>query len=420
MKNCLIITTKFPPSGGIGVQRVTKFAKYMPEYGYNPIVVTIPEWSDRSKKDPSMLKELSPELEVHRPFYFDYRKIVPGDIAKLFKGIERKYLFPDSFRIWCPSAMRTVKKIASQKKIDAVFVTCKSFSLMRLIKPLRELLGVPVILDLRDPFSFNYYNIDKPEKYKKRVLELEIEAFAHASAVTTVTPFIADKYRSLYPGSQVHKITNGYDPADFPDPATVRKSSELKQFAIGYNGTFSKMVPLEPVAKALSEIYDGTGIRISLNIATPMDVSAVRKSLKGLIDRGLLNHLGFLPHKESILRLYDSNLLLMSLADDKKTEGVYSGKILEYLNIDRPVLLLNKKGSNLDDLIISTRKGVTVEINDGNGIKETILQFYEAWKNGTANAGPDRNETGKYSFDNLTKNLTDIMNNLIERNKNEN
>lgn len=415
MKNCLIITTKFPPSGGIGVQRVTKFCKYLPEYGYDPIVVTIPVWSDRSKKDPSMLKELSPELEIHRPFYYDYRKIVPGDIAKLFKGIERRYLFPDSFRIWCPFALRTVKKIAAEKKIDAVFVTCKSFSLMRLIKPLKELLGVPVILDLRDPFSFNYYNIDKPEKYMKRIEELEKEAFAHASAVTTVTPFITEKYRSLYPGSKIYKITNGFDPADFPDPGTVRKSSELQHFSIGYNGTFSKMVPLEPVAKALCAIYDGTGIMISLNIATPMDISAVRRSLKGLIERGLLNHLGFLPHKESILRLYDSNLLLMSLADDKKTEGVYSGKILEYLNIDRPVLLLNKKGGNLDDLIISTRKGVTVGINDEKGIKDTILEFYEAWKNGTASAEPDMNEIQKYSFKNLTKNLTNIMNDLINK-----
>ncbi len=415
MNNCLIITTKFPPSGGIGVQRVTKFCKYLPEYGYDPIVVTIPVWSDRSKKDPSMLKELSPELEIHRPFYYDYRKIVPGDIAKLFKGIERKFLFPDSFRIWCPFALRTIKKIASEKKIDAVFVTCKSFSLMHLIKPLKELLGVPVILDLRDPFSFNYYNIDKPEKYKKRIEVLEKEAFAHASAVTTVTPFITEKYRSLYPDSKIYKITNGFDPADFPDPGTFRKSSELQHFSIGYNGTFSKMVPLEPVAKALCAIYDETGVMINLNIATPMDISAVRRSLKGLIDRGLLNHLGFLPHKKSILRLYDSSLLLMSLADDKKTEGVYSGKILEYLNIDRPVLLLNKKGGNLDDLIISARKGVTVGINDEKGIKDTILEFYEAWKNGTANAEPDMNEIQKYSFKYLTKNLTDIMTDLINK-----
>jgi len=420
LKNCLIITTKFPPSGGIGVQRVTKFAKYLPEYGYKPIVVTIPVWSDRSKKDPSMLKEVDPGLEVHRPFYFDHRKIIPGDVAKLFRGLERKYLFPDSFRIWCPFALKTIKKIASEKKINVVFVTCKSFSLMHLIKPLKELLGVPVILDLRDPFSFNYYNINKPDKYKKRILELEKESFSNAAAITTVTPFISEKYRSLYPDSKIYKITNGFDPADFPEPSKVKPVSELSEFAIGYNGTFSKMVPLDMVAKILCRIYDEDKISIKLNIATSIDHSVVKRSLSSLIDRGLLNYRGFLPHRESILKLYESNVLLMVLADDDKTEGVYSGKILEYLNIDRPILLLNRKGSDLDRLIISTHKGITVSINDEAEIKNAVINFYNCWKNGSGTTSPDLTEISKYNLNNLTNNLSEIMNNLIKENSHEN
>jgi len=420
LKNCLIITTKFPPSGGIGVQRVTKFAKYLPEYGYKPIVVTIPVWSDRSRKDPSMLNELDPGLEIFRPFYFDYRKIIPGDVAKLFRGLERKYLFPDSFRIWCPFALKRIKKISSEKKIDVVFVTCKSFSLMHLIKPLKELLGVPVILDLRDPFSFNYYNIDKPEEYKKRTLELEKESFSNASAITTVTPFITEKYRSLYPDSKIFKITNGFDPSDFPEPSKATPASELKEFSIGYNGTFSKMVPLDTVAKVLCRLFDEDKIDIKLNLATPMDQSTVKRSLSGLIDRGLLNYRGFLPHRESILKLYESNILLMVLADDKKTEGVYSGKILEYLNIDRPVLLLNRKGSNLDELIDSTRKGITVNINDEVDIRNAVMKFYSDWKSRSGFLTPDLNEISKYNLKNLTKNLSEIMNNLIKENSHEN
>ncbi|MBU4486398.1 MAG: glycosyltransferase [Candidatus Delongbacteria bacterium] len=415
MKNCVIITTNFPPTGGIGVQRVTKFAKYLPDFGFNPIIVTIPAWSNRQKKDPSMLSELNPDLEIHRPFYFDYRKIIPGDIAKLFKSIERKYLFPDNFKLWCPFALNTIKKIAAVKKIDVVFITCKSFSLLHLVKPLKEMLGVPVIADFRDPFSFNYYNIDKPDKYKNRILELEEKAFNTASAITTVTPFIADEYNRIYPKSEIHLITNGFDPFDFPDINSVKKSSELKEFSLGYNGTFSKMVPLDTVAKVLCGIYDDLKISIKLNIATPMDITAVKKSLGGLMDRGLLNYHGFLPHKDSILKLYETNLLLMVLADDRKTEGVYSGKILEYLNIDRPVLLLNKKGSNLDDLITSTKKGVTVSISDEKEIRDAILRFYESWKNNSSFVSPDRNEIEKYNFRNLTEKLSQIMSNLLNK-----
>ena len=41
MKNVLIISYYWPPSGGGGVQRVLKFCKYLPDYGWNPIVLTV-------------------------------------------------------------------------------------------------------------------------------------------------------------------------------------------------------------------------------------------------------------------------------------------------------------------------------------------------------------------------------------------
>ncbi|HMT12896.1 MAG TPA: glycosyl transferase, partial [Ignavibacteria bacterium] len=41
MKKVLIISYYFPPSGGPGVQRVLKFVKYLPEFGWQPIVLTV-------------------------------------------------------------------------------------------------------------------------------------------------------------------------------------------------------------------------------------------------------------------------------------------------------------------------------------------------------------------------------------------
>ena len=37
----LIITHKFPPIGGVAGMRMLKFAKYLPEYGWHPIVLTV-------------------------------------------------------------------------------------------------------------------------------------------------------------------------------------------------------------------------------------------------------------------------------------------------------------------------------------------------------------------------------------------
>ena len=40
MKRVLIVTYYWPPSGGSGVQRWVKFAKYLPAAGWQPVVYT--------------------------------------------------------------------------------------------------------------------------------------------------------------------------------------------------------------------------------------------------------------------------------------------------------------------------------------------------------------------------------------------
>ena len=40
MKRVLVITYYWPPSGGSGVQRWVKFAKYLPQEGWQPVIYT--------------------------------------------------------------------------------------------------------------------------------------------------------------------------------------------------------------------------------------------------------------------------------------------------------------------------------------------------------------------------------------------
>jgi hypothetical protein len=57
VKRVLIITYYWPPSGGAGVQRWLKFSKYLPEFGWQPVIYT-PENPDFSIKDESFLKDI--------------------------------------------------------------------------------------------------------------------------------------------------------------------------------------------------------------------------------------------------------------------------------------------------------------------------------------------------------------------------
>ncbi|MEP2026729.1 MAG: glycosyl transferase, partial [Reichenbachiella sp.] len=83
-KKVLIITYYWPPSGGGGVQRWLKFAKYLPQFGWEPIVFT-PENPEFDLKDDSLKKDISPELEVIKfPIWEPF-----GVYKKLFKKKEK-------------------------------------------------------------------------------------------------------------------------------------------------------------------------------------------------------------------------------------------------------------------------------------------------------------------------------------------
>lgn len=76
----LVITYYWPPSGGSGVQRWLKTSKYLPQYGWEPVIYT-PLNPDVNSVDESLLKDVSPDLEVIK------RKIVePYGFYKVLTG----------------------------------------------------------------------------------------------------------------------------------------------------------------------------------------------------------------------------------------------------------------------------------------------------------------------------------------------
>ncbi|MCF6353232.1 MAG: glycosyl transferase, partial [Cyclobacteriaceae bacterium] len=78
-KKVLIITYYWPPSGGGGVQRWLKMAKYLPTYGWEPIIFT-PQNPDFELKDEGLLKDVATDtkvlkLPIWEPFGL-YRKLM--------------------------------------------------------------------------------------------------------------------------------------------------------------------------------------------------------------------------------------------------------------------------------------------------------------------------------------------------------
>lgn len=413
MKTVIILAANFPPTGGVGVIRTLKFVKYLPSFGWEPIIVTLP---NRSKRiiDDSLLVEIPSTAEVHRPFFFDYRKIIPGDIAKLIRPIERKLNYPDKYVQWNHFAFRYIKdKILPKRKIDLIYTSVGPHSTLLLAQKLKQHFNIPFVVDFRDPFSFSQYSIlDSKSKWSNKARKIEKSVFEDADHINNVSKIWKEKYERLYPEitTKSSLIPNGYDEEDFKH---LTKKVRNKIFTIGYNGTFSRIVPIEPLIAAMIEIHKTEKISIKLSMATPIKLRKLKSKYPYLFHNGLIDYKGFLPHKESLQNLYRSDAAILILNDIPATEGMIPAKTFEYLRINTPILLLHRKGSFLSKLIEDTGTGFTVNINDRTEIVNGLLTLYKNWEHCKLDHNPNWEEIKKYERKYLTQKLSNIFNRLI-------
>src|SRR5690625_2104140 len=149
MKKVLIITYYWPPAGGSGVKRWLKFAKYLPEFGVEPIIYT-PKNPTYSILDKDLENEVPPGLKIVRK-----RIKKPYLLANLFSGkethqisslnitetksqsalqkfllyIRDNFFIPDTGILWKDPSVRFLKKNIAKKNIDTIITTGPPHSL---------------------------------------------------------------------------------------------------------------------------------------------------------------------------------------------------------------------------------------------------------------------------------------------------
>ncbi|MBL7970684.1 MAG: glycosyl transferase, partial [Prolixibacteraceae bacterium] len=143
MKRVLIITYYWPPSGGAGVQRWLKFAKYLPEFGWQPVILTVdPKYASYPQRDESLLAEIDDRCLVYttRSFeLYDLYKLISGKkevpyggfaneskgglLQPVFKFLRGNFLLPDPRKGWNKFALKKAVELIRQFNIDTVITT---------------------------------------------------------------------------------------------------------------------------------------------------------------------------------------------------------------------------------------------------------------------------------------------------------
>jgi hypothetical protein len=239
-KRVLIITYYWPPTGASGVQRWLKFAKYLPENGWTPVIYT-PENPERPAIDHSLEADIPAGTEIitHPIFepYGLYKKLTgrradesiqvgfvsesekPGWLETTSRWLRGNCLIPDARRFWIRPSVRRLTTYLKEHPVDAIVSTGPPHSMHLIALKLSKRFGTPWLADFRDPWSRFYYNDDLlfTKRTRRKQLKLEQSVLHNASRVITVSSLIRDELQEIG-GRSVDVIHNGYDPADFENP----------------------------------------------------------------------------------------------------------------------------------------------------------------------------------------------------------
>ncbi len=422
MKKVLVIVYYWPPSGGAGVQRWLKFVKYLPQFGWQPTVITTTN-GDYPAIDESLCKEVPAGIKVIRtktPTFGKLFKKINGKnsdvpygslessskdslLKKLSFWFRLNLVVPDARKVWNKYAYRAASKELLTNKYDAVVTSGPPHSTHLVGLKLKKKYNIKWIADFRDPWTkidyldeYNRWKIIQKidEKYEKKVYDL-CNRFIYSN------PLIIKNFKK---STKTYFLSNGYDKDDFK---VFKKVKNLDKFEINYFGIISiERNPLS-VLKSVNKIFEEKNNRnIRINFW-----GNIHQSVKDILisnDKyNIVNIYSYIPHKEMIEYLVNSNLLLVVVNKIKSKEGVFPGKILEYLGSGVEILGIGPEDGDAAKILKETKCGKMFDYDKVDDIANFVETKYQEWKDGKT-FSPSK-EVEKYSKINQTKQLAEIL-----------
>lgn len=440
MKRVLIITYYWPPSSSAGVQRWLKFSKYLPEYGWEPIIYT-PLNPNAFAKDKSLEKDISQNLSViKRPIwepYSFYKKLLGNNkssktisvnpinnaeektFIKSFSLWVRANLFiPDPRVFWIWPSVKFLKKYLSAHPVDTIVSTGPPHSMHLIAQKVSRATGIKWIADFRDPWTKIYYFKHLPLCRAASWLHAKLELSVIKDADTVIAISNGDKInyedKIIANGGNtpVFNIPNGFDPDDFLYEEKTPESS----FCLTYTGSFSYECNLSSLWIVLAEISkNNADFKKDLKIMLLGKIdSQIILSIK---NQGLgenLNVFGHVPHSETTVLQQQACLLLLPLRKEPEAQSIIPGKFFEYLASGKHVLAFGPANGDLAKILKETSSGEIFAWDDKTNLKTAILNHYNIYlaSKQDKNTNPISKKTNliyKYSRKELTAKLSEIL-----------
>lgn len=339
-RRVLLIAYHFPPiRGSSGVQRTLQFARHLPKYGWEPLVVSVdPRAYPAVGSD--LMADVANGMPVVRAFALDSARHLA--VRGRYLGVTA---FPDRWLTWWPFGVLACLRLIKRYRPKVLWSTFPIATAHLIGLTVRKLTGLPWVADFRDPMVQEAQRLSKIAGPTWRRLEGSI--VRNASGCVFVTRGAMLDHAARYPDRSSESwavIENGYDETAFAgaetrlDPPKRGRGARVRLLHSGilYGNGRDPGPFLQAVARlhrarpgALEVVLRGSGISLSSvheRLAADLEISEVVRVLPPI------------GYRDAIAEMLDADALIV--IQGRVYNRQIPAKAYEYLRAGRPILAL--------------------------------------------------------------------------------
>ena len=445
----LLITYAFPPVAYVGVQRSLKYCRYLPDFGWEPVVLTARP-SRVAHTDDALLRQIPARVRVHRTLDMDPAKwldalarrrsgssvavagsldaagshSIPRQVPHqgLVARLKRLVILlltgiPDSHVFWLPFAFLRGFWLLLVERVDVIYSTSPPHSTHLVAVLLARCFRKNCVIDFRDPWDTRSAGeppgrrptwAGRMESWMKRKV---VQGAAH---IFTVSSGECEDLRREFghiEATRFSVITNGYDPADFAHElpiVTQPRRVTLTHAGTIYSGAAGRFFD------ALSELLrEEPDLSRRLCVQLVGDVADEYQELLSELRRsGVLEMHGLQSHKRALGMMLQSDALLILLGAAQFGPAEIPAKVFEYMHADKPIITVARPGE-LVTMVERSGLGVPLAPDDINETKRILRSLSHHAGQGIWQRSADPAYVGQFERRRLTERLAAVLNTVL-------
>lgn len=402
----ICIVDSFPPAEKQVSIRTLEFSKRLVKNNIFPIILT-QKIGRNTFLNNSLINEIPYSLNIHRNLF---RQLKNRYSRFLRDCLFKFYYFLGSIPFLNYRVQKILKK---NKNVKFIYTSVPEFYIHIVGFLLKKRFHLPLVVEYRDPWSFNPYNGKKFREIIDKInLRIERKILNSADVIITISPALKMFLNTYFPFIKKKPIIT------IPHGLNLRKNDTFyekkpKEIIFSFTGTLYEKRDITPLLEIISELkkeHIFNNIQFQLKIYGKYPKKSLKKVIQKLNISDLIFLGGFISRTEVINEIMKSDLAIH--VGENLNYPTIAFKVWDYLSCRKKILYLGRKDSYTAQFLKKNKFGIVIPGNDLNKGKILLKNLLNDIKNKNFKSDVEDHLLNKFSWDNR---VNKFINKVIKR-----